>query len=296
MHTNSKTKLGRNNDMDFLGGLIMLQIIFLHLSLTYTSVDWVQHFYGLWEYTFPCLAWFFYKGGMFYKNKPIKEVISSCTMRLLIPYLFFIIIGFLSQLVIESDKITSSGLFTYLTNNIKDWLLLGVIGIDGPIWYLLVFFGVKVLYTWFISCLNLTSIYVIIGCFFLAFGLWYAFIGRNYIFWIGSIICNLVFFACGNFLRERQFKSPRFIIVTSLIVIVILAISHIEYLSLRTNGGWQEYSVSGYILSYPLVIASILLVNNLVRWIPARIKSASFINRIGRQSMSWFWRIVINLC
>lgn len=74
----------------------------------------------------------------------------------------------------------------------------------------------------------------------------------------------------------------------SLVIVIGLACMHIEYLSLRTNGGWQEYSVHGYILSYVLVLASIFFVDNLVTFIPKKITSTSFITRIGRQSMSWF--------
>lgn len=274
--------------MDFLGGLIMLQIIFLHLSLTYTSVSWVGYFYSLWSYSLPCLAWFFYKGGMFYKTRPLKQVITTSAKRLLVPYIFFTIIGFISQIIIDYNYLNTIGWAAFLSENIKNCLLFGVLGIDGPIWYLLVFYGVKILYTWLRSSLKLKPIYIILGCFLCAFGMWYIFLERNYIFWIGAIACNLVFFACGDYLREKQFKYPMPTILVSLAVVVLLAISHIEYLSLRTNGGWQEYSINGYILSYPLVIASILLVNNLVRWLPINIKSASFINNMGRQSMSWF--------
>lgn len=71
----------RNSEMDFLGGLIMLQIIFLHISLTYTSVSWIKDFYKLWEYTLPCLGWYFFKGGMFYKHKKFRDVISGCTQK-----------------------------------------------------------------------------------------------------------------------------------------------------------------------------------------------------------------------
>lgn len=276
----------RNSEMDFLGGLIMLQIIFLHISLTYTSVSWIKDFYKLWEYTLPCLGWYFFKGGMFYKNKKFRDVITGCTKKLLIPYCFFLIAGIISQAIIDNQIINSIGWTAWSLDNVKQLLLYGVTGIDGPIWYLIVFFGVKVSYSYLREKLRMQPYNIMLASFIVAFLLWYAFRERNYIFWIGSIFCNLVFFACGDWLRTRQYGRVTTII--SLLTVIILACLHVEYLSLRTNGGWQEYSVFGYVFSYVLVLASIFLVDNIAKYIPSKITSSSFISNIGRQSMSWF--------
>jgi len=283
---NQPVKSNRNAELDFLGGLIMLQIIFLHVSLTYTNVTWIGKFYKIWEYTLPCLAWFFFKGGMFYKNKEIHTVLSGCLHKLWIPFAVFLCLGIASQIVIDQHIISSMGWRKWLLDNAKQLLLFGVAGIDGPIWYLIVFSGIKITYSYLRDKLAMKPQSIMLISFIIAFLLWYVFRERNYIFWIGSITCNLVFFACGDWLRKLQYG--RIIMAASLVIVIGLACVHIEYLSLRTNGGWQEYSVHGYILSYVLVLASIFFVDNLVTFIPKKITSTSFITRIGRQSMSWF--------
>lgn len=133
----------RNTEIDFLGGLIMLQIIFYHVSLTYTTVSWVTEGYKFIEYLLPNLAWFFYKGGMFYKNKPIKSVLQQGFSKLMLPYVSFAVIGIISAFIIQHDNVASEGLMTYCMTNLKELMLFGAIGIDGPIWHLLVFFGTK---------------------------------------------------------------------------------------------------------------------------------------------------------
>ena len=67
----------------------------------------------------------------------------------------------------------------------KQLLLYGATGIDGPIWYLIVFFGVKVSYSYLRGKLKMQPYNIMLASFIVAFLLWYAFRERNYIFWIG---------------------------------------------------------------------------------------------------------------
>lgn len=144
----------------------------------------------------------------------------------------------------------------------------------------------KTVYTYLRVKVGLRPIHIIISSFIVAYLLWYLFLERNYIFWVGAIACNMVFFAAGDLMRKKQYGTiPT---VLSLIVVITLACLNINYLSWRTNGGWQEYSVTSYILSYIISLASIILVNNLIRLIPRKMMANSFVTRIGQQSMSWF--------
>lgn len=264
----------------------MLQIILYHVSLTYTNIAWVTDGYSWIKYLLPNLAWFFWKGGMFYKDKPLSSVVSQGLSKLMLPYVSFLFLSISSLFVIEHDKVMGEGIVNYCSNIAKSLITDGTAGVNGVVWYLLVFFGIKFLYTYMRTKLRLSPLTIAGISFFIAFALWYIFINRNYTFWVGSIFCNMVFFSLGDSLRKKQYN--KLFAVISFFVVVILPSLGFTYLSLSSNGGWQEYNISGYIFSYPLVIASILLVNNLVKFIPDSILSGSFITSIGRQSMGWF--------
>ena len=57
------------------------------------------------------MSWFFFKGGMVHKIGPFKEIFKKSVKRLLVPYVFFLLIGFLLDGII---KFTTDENITYL--------------------------------------------------------------------------------------------------------------------------------------------------------------------------------------
>ena len=84
---------GRLSYLDNLGGILILYMIFLfhlpgHCGIgSSTSIIICRNFFDFF------MAWFFFKAGMVFKDRPTKDVARSSFRRLLVPYFAFSLIG-----------------------------------------------------------------------------------------------------------------------------------------------------------------------------------------------------------
>ena len=84
--------------LDAVGGLLIVWMILVHIQSLTQSVLIRNRYMPL---LFCFMAWFFFKAGMFFREKPLREELKGIWKRLLLPYIFFSVIGVLCGFVIE---------------------------------------------------------------------------------------------------------------------------------------------------------------------------------------------------
>lgn len=80
--------------LDNICGLLIIHMIFIcHQPLfcnhSDSAIEFVLRLLSFF------MAWFFFKAGMVFRERPMKEVIRSSARRLLVPYLVFSFLGFI---------------------------------------------------------------------------------------------------------------------------------------------------------------------------------------------------------
>ena len=87
----------RDASLDSVAGLLIIYMILIHI-FQWSDLRDVIHSYWLLPLSF-FMSWFFYKSGMFYKDKTCKELLVGGGKKLLIPYVVFSLVGHILQCV-----------------------------------------------------------------------------------------------------------------------------------------------------------------------------------------------------
>lgn len=239
-----KKDIKRNYMIDSAKVICLYLILFCHIPPTG----------GLWHnfvYLFH-VPIFFLIAGMFYKQKPICEVIVSSARTLLLPYLMFNLI-----LVGCSVVITLLGGYGFeLKSHVFEPLMgimLGSSGVatpyrlpGGPSWFLIALFMARVIFAVFLQssrwmrileCLTLLTMYIVVD---------------NYIGWnpfsMNGAILGLPFLALGYVFKGRIFelinKSAKIKLGAILVISVLLyAMAYFNGLSDMFNGEYGNYYI-----------------------------------------------------
>ena len=104
--------------VDNLSALLIAYMIFV-VHLTYFCSIKGPIFDVLNVLLFFFMSWFFFKSGMFYKEKPVKVILSSSLHRLMVPYIVF---NFAGIIVLALEKIQEHSTFA-LTSFVKEVLI-----------------------------------------------------------------------------------------------------------------------------------------------------------------------------
>ena len=133
----------RHYYLDAVGGLLLIHMIIGHCC------QWSQTFelYQKWTYCLDFfMPWFFFKAGMFFKQRPFKVELHKNYRRLILPYIFFSIIGiFLFWLKLGIIKEFSA---KSLISPFKFILFEGAPQGNLALWFLLSLFVVKNIFSY----------------------------------------------------------------------------------------------------------------------------------------------------
>ena len=144
----NSTEMGktRKTYLDTVCGFLLCYMILHHCSQCAGVASEIKH-YTYWLGFF--MPWFFFKGGMFHRLKPTTEIIMSSYKRLIIPFIWFSVIGtvILWLLMILEGTFT----FKYIVKTIAGFLAYGSFYGNLPLWFLLSLFAVRVLFNLFVS-------------------------------------------------------------------------------------------------------------------------------------------------
>jgi fucose 4-O-acetylase-like acetyltransferase len=150
MKENDKT---REWYLDSACGILLLHMILIHICQWSKTIDYYIFIKHLFAFFMP---WFFFKAGMFYKSRPMKEEGVKSFKRLIVPFIVFSAIG---TLVLWTKQIVLS---TFSVRSFLDLAseMVRVGGVEGnpPMWFLLSLFAVKMIFN-FIFRLNKSLIF-----------------------------------------------------------------------------------------------------------------------------------------
>jgi hypothetical protein len=117
---------------------MLLHMILYHICQWSGTMDHYKCIGYLFAYFMP---WFFFKAGMFYKRRPIRNELTKSFGRLIRPFVIFSIAGtcvlWIKQLVLSTFTIK-----TFL-EPLHSLLLEGSVSGNLPLWFLLSLFAVK---------------------------------------------------------------------------------------------------------------------------------------------------------
>lgn len=237
------------------------------------------------------MAWFFFKGGMMHKKQSTKEIVRKSTKRLLVPYLFFLLLGFFIDLIIKAST-SEFGFISFTMSEIMTFMTTSVLGSTAAIWFLLSLFVVRILFNF--SCckihpLLLTLIFTVIGyliCTMNESGCTlnihfpgytaYLSIPTTY---MGNMCHGLAIYSIGFYLKEKQFKNNIFIVASIIFMVRFLFPAVIHFRGNDVEG-------TNYILAVVYEISGCVTINNIFKRLVNR--KIPQITYIGNNSMVYY--------
>ena len=237
------------------------------------------------------MFWFFYKSGMFYKDKTCKELLVGGGKKLLIPYVVFSLVGHLLQCV-NMFMGGDTNWVHYVLSPFKQIILLGALSGNLALWFLPSLLAVQLLYTRLHK--HVRDEWIVLLSLSIAYALYAMDISKP--LYIGNVSLGLVVFAFGHAMRELQYK--RLVLVLCGIVYLLLLILSVGSIDFRANGMGKE----SYMLPVLFSLCGCIVINNLFRKGQWRIGVLKY---VGERAMSFYvlhWlvlltcRIVLSLC
>ncbi|MBP5547898.1 MAG: hypothetical protein J6X58_03275 [Bacteroidales bacterium] len=194
------------------------------------------------------MAWFFFKSGMFYKDRCIKDNIILGFRRLFIPAVVFNVLGFICYLIIEQPKTCFSYEMGFL-------YVFGTLRGNTPMWFLPSLFVVQVAFSLLRKCHFPTIVITLmaIGLFFLNKDIGF----RPY--WFYNIPLGLLFYSLGHILKELQYDKK---------TIVFCVLIYIGLFFINTDINFRDGLFSPTLVSLPWALAGCILLNVLFKSFP----------------------------
>lgn len=258
--------------LDTLGGGLILWVIFSHIQ-SLTGYSFLQTRYIPLLFCF--MGWFFFKAGMFFRSKPIKEEMISTYKRLLLPYLFFTTGGILYGLVMES-LLGTEPIHRYLLRVLGMLFYNGEVYYTAPAWFLLALSIVRIIFQIAFKKQIIKIVMLLSIC--LAYVLYKTSI--IYPLYLGNISLGLFFFGLGYLLREIQYN--KYLIGMAIVVNIFIYCLFPSSVDFRANNVISG-TYGGYIMS---AVSAIIILNNLFKKIP--LLNIRVLTYIGQHSMSFY--------
>lgn len=240
---------------DSLTGLCILYMVAMHVSLiTETPI------YGG-QFLFFFMPWFFFKSGMFYKVRPIKQQFVKDAKRLLIPYVVFTVFGWLLYLPFEKEFIVLDDMMLM----VKNIAALGGAFCNSPLWFLLVLFLIRQVHNLFQSISQHKRLFLwceLIVSFVMAMIMSLLNIDRP--LWVPNVLLGLSYFAIGTMLKGNfdELSQKKIVIVISF---MLYGLSFITLGNTNFEGNTADGGVLGYMLWCFFSIAGIILYSGIFR-------------------------------
>ena len=128
----------RSSDIDFISGLLILYMVFIHVCqwFGYNDRPFFLNSFKIFGFFMP---WFFFKGGMFFQYRKIKDVTINSFKRLLKPYILWSTIGLLIYFIIF-EILSGTNLAYFFRKEIFSLLFFGSVFGNLPLWFLITLF------------------------------------------------------------------------------------------------------------------------------------------------------------
>ena len=193
----------RDTSIDNVAGVMILYMMYRHCLVSPLKASLVGGYITYYPLLF-FMAWFFFKGGMFYKDEPVLETARKGLRRLILPYLTFSALALLVSLGTHAILEGAEGI-KHVIGEIPVYIKReGALVCNAPLWFLPTLFAVRVLFSagrWMrIPAPVLAAVGLACG-----YGLYRADLPIG-LYW-GNTALGLCFFALGYALKKIQSKS-----------------------------------------------------------------------------------------
>lgn len=265
--------------LDNIPGVLILSMIFLcHVRIIAVGVPedtflaWLHHcFYFI-------NPWYFYRSGMFYRQKGYSSPIKNSYLKLIKPWISYSLYAYCIQMlcvIVRREPVNIDVLFL---SQLRGFATNGAIPWNQPLWFLVTLFLIRVIYI----CIEpfVKKYYIAIASLFFAY--YFSTPGAYSTFWIGTTCMGIFFFAMGDILKNGQFN-----------ILVFLSAICVYLLRLPMNlcSLWDARlnligSDDNYFVVILCILAGIIMFNNIFkRYIEKRIPVLTY---IGNHSIFFF--------
>ncbi len=267
--------------IDQISGVLIVYMIVYH------AMQWC----GMWDAVNSAamhvlsffMFWFFYKSGMFCKERPLREILTAGFWKLIVPFLVFGFAGYALQclqMFLDGDRTFAH----YVLEPVKFLLLNGAPEGNLPLWFLPSLLAVQFVYAAVRKCGLGDSLVCVIG-FAAAYLLFMC--GVHSPAWACNVPLGLAVYAFGHIMGSRQYK----ISVASVALLVYVAASFVQQgtidfrVNTLQNGNWfvaAAFALSGCVVA-----------GNVFRKISLKL---TLLEYVGRHSMSFYtmhWIVIV---
>ena len=283
-------KIKRNIQLDWLGGFFIIHMILGHISQSqYASVEDSTFFVVVNRLFFFFMPWFFFKSGMFFRANNYREFNKKSFKRLMIPFIFFSIIGEPLYWIHLSFTEHATAWQWYLAS-IKTIVSHGQMQGNGPLWFLFSLFLIRIFYN---RCCKNNHIKIL--CIFLfLFLLCYLHTFSNVYPSITHTLAGFIYFSAGDLMKNLQYNRHVFLISLLLFLLIFIFVPIDSYVLYGDAVFPDKYY--NYIYIYSLT--AIIVYHNVFRMIPTKLFQWFPLQNIGKNSMIYYVThiLILNIC
>lgn len=280
----------RSYYVDTIGGILIIRVILWHCfqwanlsSLIEPVMTWLGF----------TMLWYFYKGGMFFKGRPLSETWKKCWKRLMIPYIVFSIIGIILYSILTTVSTQYNYSLSYsLYYQFRSFILSGSFYGNLPLWFFIALIASRILFTIIHQlmtnkqlCIKLLGGFLYAGCFIIPIMLLDV---SPYIpKWISYILMATAFFGLGHFLKNVKINAT---------LISISLIAYIGFMLIKPT--WVDMftmnvKCGSIYLWYPQSLIAIIAINGIGLKL---FNNENIFAKLGRNTLPLFclhWPIII---
>ena len=272
---NSKAGHTRDDYVDALSGILIIHMIVGHIfqwsSLTDSPLySWMQRI------LFFFMPWFFYKSGMYFKEKNILTCFKSSIRKLIKPYIIFTVCG-LPYIWFNLFTRNDENWVHYVLSPVKMLIFKGNNIANYPLWFLLSLFAVLNIYNFLHRYIS-TYIILILG-FTLSITEYY--INCNIPYYIPNICMGLSFYATGHLSMKIKLTGNKYLFPAIIICMLFVCVFP-QYVDVRTNTLIYGTYVVWFLSSVISCFIYTSLFRNLEHLFPA------WLVTIGKDSMLYY--------
>ena len=240
------------------------------------------------------MPWFFYKSGMFFKQRNQSALLRKDISKLIRYFVVYSIIGWFVWSICGLVEGTLQ-LKDCFIKPVYEFIHRGSIHANGPLWFLLSLFFVRQCSNFFLNK-KFSPLIISIVCYGIGFIL-YVLGWHNHSWWLGNIFTGLCFFLMGYWLKDKEAQKVVFLLSIIIYGFVLYAyccgwIMKFPYLYMHAN------NISGgfyYLLFFPMALAGIIVTNNIFRLLSKQVRFR-VLKYIGSNSMYFYvihWILMI---
>ena len=272
----------RDVSVDFSAGLMIVSMILMHIRF-FSESKWCSFLTDLFPFF---MAWFYYKSGMFYKERNWSDTLRNGYSKLIKPFLIFSVVGFVLYLVLNET--------VNWKLSIKEFVMLGSFPGSQHLWFLVSLFFASCLFKlirkhwWAIAtlCVLLLLFHYNAKNHIVVFPIF----GDIPYLW-GNIMAGCLFMYCGYLLNKYQYL--RWVFFASLLLYAVMFVFCYSIVDMRTNN-----VLVGGLQWYPFSLFGIISLNNLSRNL-SKLRVSIPLVFVGKHSMIFYiyhWFVILCVC